>query len=115
MKRAAFMTAILAIGTTLATHAQPQTVPCSSYYISEITLVSSADGEAGHVQTFVGVGSSADEAEKKALAWCSHIKFDLETCLSSDRMTTRNAPSEGGSGFLHLKYRKAVARITGCR
>jgi len=114
MKRAALMTTILALGMIPGTRAEPQIVQCSSYYISEITLVSTADGEAGHVQTFVGFGLSAEEAERKVMGWCSHIKFDLETCLSSDRITARNAPPEGGSGLLHFKYMKAVARMTGC-
>ncbi|QIO32192.1 hypothetical protein [Bradyrhizobium sp. 1(2017)] len=119
MKRAALVTTILALGTILpgmiaGAGAQSQAVQCSSYYISEITLVSTADGEAGHVQTFVGFGPSKEEAENKALGWCSHIRFDLETCVNSDRATARNSASEGGSGLLHLKYRKAVARITGC-
>lgn len=108
------MPTILALGTILGTRAQCQIVQCSSYYISEITLVSTADGEAGHVETFVGFGASREEAENKAMGWCSHIRFDLETCLNSDRMTARNAPSEGSSGLLHLKYMKAVARMTGC-
>ena len=87
---------------------------CSSFYISEINLVSTADGEAGHVQTFVGFGPSKEEAEKSALGWCSHIRFDLETCLNSDRLTARNYRSDGGDAALDLKYMKAVARITGC-
>ncbi|MBR1174665.1 hypothetical protein JQ617_11920 [Bradyrhizobium sp. KB893862 SZCCT0404] len=114
MKRAALVTTILVLGTIPAIRAQPQTVPCASYYISEITLVSTADGEAGHVQTFVGFGPSREEAENKALGWCSRVRFDLETCLNSDRITARNAPSDGSSGLLHLKYMKAVARVTGC-
>ena len=52
---------------------------CSSYYISEITLVSPGDTEAGRVQTFVGFGASKEEAEKIALGSCSHIQLDLQT------------------------------------
>jgi len=91
-----------------------QAAQSSSLYISEINLVSTEDGEAGRVQTFVGFGPSKEEAEKSALGWCSHLWHDLATCLNSDRLTARNARSEGGSGLLHLKYMKAVARITGC-
>ncbi|MHB0769160.1 hypothetical protein [Bradyrhizobium sp. 5.13L] len=108
------MTTILALGMILGARAESQIVQCSSYYISEITLVSTADGEAGHVQTFVGFGLSAEDAERNVMGWCSHIKFDLETCLRSDRITARNAPSEGSGGLLHFKYMKAVARMTGC-
>ena len=68
--------------------------PCSSYYISEITLVSAVDTEAGRVQTFVGFGASKEEAENNALGSCSHIQLDLQTCLDSDRRLGRNAPSD---------------------
>jgi len=87
---------------------------CSSYYISEITLVSPGDNEAGRVQTFVGFGASKEEAEKNALRSCSHIQLDLETCLASDRVLDRNAPSDEAKTSLHMKYSKAVKRITGC-
>jgi len=87
---------------------------CSSYYISEITLVSPGDTEAGRVQTFVGFGASKEEAEKNALGSCSHIQLDLETCLASDRVLDRNAPSDEAKTSLHMKYSKAVKRITGC-
>ena len=87
---------------------------CSSYYISEITLVSPGDAEAGRVQTFVGFGTSKEEAEKNSLGSCSHIQLDLETCLASDRMLGRNAASDDTGGSLHLKYTRAVKRITGC-
>ena len=87
---------------------------CSSYYISEITLVSPGDTEAGRVQTFVGFGASKEEAEKNALGSCSRIQLDLETCLASDRVLDRNAPSDEAKTSLHLKYSKAVKRITGC-
>ena len=112
MKRAVLITTVLVLGMPPAAWAQA--AQCSSYYITEITLVSTADGDAGHVQTFVGFGASKEEAENNALGWCSRVRFDLETCLSSDRITARNAPSEGGGGLLHLKYMKAVARMTGC-
>jgi hypothetical protein len=79
---------------------------CSSYYISEITLVSAIDTEAGRVPK--------EEAEKNALGSCSHIQQDLQTCLDSDRMLGRNAASDTANGSLHLKYTKAVRRITGC-
>ena len=56
MKRVVLTTIILVLGTDAA-RAVPQAAQCSSFYISEITLVSTADGEAGHVQTFVGFWS----------------------------------------------------------
>jgi len=87
---------------------------CSSYYISEITLVSPGDIEAGRVLTFVGFGTSKEEAEKNALGSCSHIQLDLETCLASDSVLGRNASSDDANNALHLKYTKAVKRITGC-
>ena len=87
---------------------------CSAYYISEINLVSTVDTVGGHVQTFVGFGPSAQEAEQNALASCSHLRFDLETCLDSDRISGRNAVSGSTDNSLHLKYMKAVKRITGC-
>jgi len=89
--------------------AEVMAAQCSSYYISEINLVSTDDAEAGQVQTFVGFGPSKEEAEKSALGSCSRIRFDIETCLNSDR----NAP-EGSESSLHLKYMKAVKRFTGC-
>jgi hypothetical protein len=87
---------------------------CPSYFISEITLVSVADTEAGRVQTFVGFGVSKEEAEKNALGACSRIQQELETCIASDRIAGRNAPSDGADGLLHLRYAKAAKRITGC-
>ena len=94
--------------------AQVIAASCSSYYISEITLVSPGDTEAGRVQTFVGFGASKEEAEKNALGSCSHIQLDLETCLNSDRMLGRNDLSDLSHNSLHLKYMKAVKRVTGC-
>jgi hypothetical protein len=94
--------------------AQVIAASCSSYYISEITLVSPGDTEAGRVLTFVGFGASKEEAEKNALGSCSHIQLDLETCLASDRILGRNAPSDEANNSLHLKYTKAVQRVTGC-
>ena len=108
------LTTIVLFFWTYGAGAEPPASQCSSFYISEINLVSTADGEAGHVQTFVGFGPSKEEAEKSALGWCSHIRFDLETCLNSDRLTARNSQSDGIGAALHLKYMKAVARITGC-
>src|ERR1700749_4372363 len=93
MKRAVLTTIISAFGLFTA-HAEAPNVQCSSYYISEINLVSTADSEAGHVQTFVGFGPSKEEAEKNALGSCSHISFDLQTCLDSDRSSGLNAPSD---------------------
>src|SRR5256885_2390942 len=84
-----------------------QAAPCSSYYISEITLVSPVDTEAGHVQTFVGFGESQEQAEKNALGSCSHIKLDLQTCADSDRVLGRNSLSEAAGNSLHLKYTRA--------
>ena len=104
---------VLILGIFLAP-AELLAAPCSSYYISEITLVSPGDTEAGRVQTFVGFGASKEEAEKNSLGSCSHIQLDLETCLASDRILGRNAPSDDASSSLHLKYTKAVKRITGC-
>lgn len=98
----------------LGISAEVLAAPCSSYYISEITVVSTVDIEAGRVQTFVGFGASKDEAEKNALGSCSHIQLDLQTCLDSDRLLSRNAPSNEPNGSLHLKYTKAVKRVTGC-
>ena len=103
---------VLVLGMFLAP-AEMIAASCSSYYISEITLVSQGDTEAGHVQTFVGFGASKEEAEKNALGSCSHIQLDLQTCFDSDRIVGRNAPSEEANGSLHLKYMKAVKRITG--
>ena len=94
--------------------AQAEAAQCSSYYISEINIVSVADTDAGNVQTYVGFGQSKEEAEKNAMGACSHIRFDLETCLESDRSSGRNALSDSGDNSLHLKYMKAVKRITGC-
>ena len=113
MKRAMLMTIILAFG-MIGARAEVLAAQCSSYYISEINLVSTADSEAGHVQTFVGFGPSKEEAEKNALGSCSHISFDLQTCLHSDRSSGLNAPSDASGKLLHLKYMKAVKRITGC-
>jgi hypothetical protein len=87
---------------------------CSSYYISEITIVATADTEAGHVEVFVGFGASKEEAEKNALGSCSHIKLDLQTCLDSDRVLGKNDNSDKTDNSLHLKYMKAVKRVTGC-
>jgi hypothetical protein len=108
------LTTLILVFGMIGSRAEVMAAECSSYYISEITLVSTADTEAGHVQTYVGFGPSKEEAEKNALAWCSRIRFDLETCLNSDRMTGRNSVSEGSDNSLHLKYMKAVKRITGC-
>ena len=113
MKRAMLMTIILAVG-MIGARAEVLAAQCSSYYISEITLVSPVDTQAGHVQTFVGFGSSKDEAENNALGSCSHIKLDLQTCLDSDRISGRNDPSYKTSNSLHLRYVKAAKRITGC-
>jgi hypothetical protein len=111
MRRAVL--AMLIFGGSLA-RAEATTAQCSSYYISEINIVSTDDAEPGHVQTFVGFGPSKEEAEKNVLASCSRIRFEIETCLNSDRKTDRNAPSEGRENSLHSKYTKAVMRFTGC-
>jgi len=87
---------------------------CSSYYISEINLVAVGDTEAGHVQTYVGFGQSKEESEQKAVQVCSHLRFDLQYCLESDSTSGRNALSDSADNSLHLKYTKAVKRITGC-
>ena len=86
----------------------------SSYYISEINIVSVADADAGNVQTFVGFGQSREESENNAMGACSHLRFDLETCLKSDLTSGRNAFSDSADNSLHFKYMKAVKRVTGC-
>jgi hypothetical protein len=111
MKRAAL---VLMLGISGARAEVPAAL-CSSYYISEINIVATADTEAGHVQTFVGFGQSKEESETSALQSCSHIRYQLETCLESDRISGRNVLSDSADNFLHLKYTKAVRRITGCR
>ncbi|UEM14936.1 hypothetical protein J4G43_012265 [Bradyrhizobium barranii subsp. barranii] len=113
MKRVMLTTIILVFGTDGA-RAEVPAAQCSSYYISEINLVSTADTEAGHVQTFVAFGLSREEAEKNALGSCSRISFDLQTCLDSDRISGLNVASDAPGNSLHLKYMKAVKRITGC-
>jgi len=113
MKRAVLATTVLLLARS-ATDAATTAGECSSYFISEINLVSTVETEAGHVQTFVGFGSTKEDAEKNALGWCSRIRFDLETCLSSDRVTGPNVPSDQTGNSLHSKYMKAVKRITGC-
>ncbi|MBR0756268.1 hypothetical protein JQ604_29175 [Bradyrhizobium jicamae] len=95
-------------------HVEAQATRCSSYYISEINLVSTVDAAPGHVQTFVGFGLSKEESEKNAVGACSHVRFDVETCLDSDRASGLNTASDAAANALHLKYRKAVKRITGC-
>ena len=84
-------------------HSMALGAECSSYYISEITLVSPIDTAAGRVQVFVGFGSSTEEAEKNALGSCSHIQLDLQTCLDSDRASGRNDLSDLTGNLLHLK------------
>jgi hypothetical protein len=98
----------------LGAHAEVLAAQCSSYYISEINVVPTEDTEAGHVQTYVGFGPSKEEAEKNALGSCLHIRFDLQTCSDSDRISGRNAVSDPADSLLHLKYMKAVKRVTGC-
>jgi hypothetical protein len=109
MKRAVLM--ILMLGMP---GANAETAQCSSYYISEINIVSAADIQAGNVQTYVGFGRSKEEAEKNVLGACSHLGFDLQTCLDSDRVSSRNSASDSADSSLHLKYMKAVKRVTGC-
>jgi len=111
MKRAVL---VLVLG-IFGTGAEVLAAQCSSYYISEINIVSVADTQGGNVQTFVGFGESKEEAEKSAMASCSHLRYQLETCLESDRTSARNAPANSADNSLHLKYMKAVKRITGCR
>ena len=105
---------LLVLWFLLGTSSEVIAASCSSYYISEITLVSPGDTQAGPVHTFVGFGASKEEAEKNALGSCSHIKLDLQTCIDSDRVAGRNDPSDKTSNSLHLKYAKAAKRITGC-
>ena len=47
----------------LGTSGEVIAASCSSYYISEIALVSPGDTQAGPVHTFVGFGASKEEAE----------------------------------------------------
>jgi hypothetical protein len=94
--------------------ANAEIAQCSSYYISEINIVSATDTRAGNVQTYVGFGRSKEEAEKNVLGACSHLGFDLQTCLDSDRNSGRNSVPDSGDSSLHLKYMKAVKRVTGC-
>jgi hypothetical protein len=110
MKRAVL---ILMFG-LFGAHDELLAAQCSSYFISEINLVATLDDQPGNVQTFVGFGLSKDEAEKNAVGACSHMRFDLETCLASDRIAALNALSNTNESSLHLKYSKAVKRITGC-
>ena len=110
MKRALL---ILMFG-MLMVRAEGAAGPCSSYYISEINLVSTVDDAPGNVLTFVGFGLSKEESDKNAVGACSHVRFDLETCLDSDRASGLNTASDSTNGALHLKYGKAVKRITGC-
>jgi hypothetical protein len=109
MKRAVL---VLALG--IGACAEVLAAQCSSYYISEINVVSVVETQAGNVQTFVGFGESKEEAEKNAAGACSHLRYQLETCLESDRTSGRNAPSDSADNSLHLKYMKTVKRITGC-
>jgi len=104
---------ILMFGMLMA-RAEGAAAPFSSYYISEINIVSIADTDAGNVQTYVGFGQSSEES-KNAMGACSHLRFDLETCLESDRRSGRNAHSDLACNSLHLKYAKAVKRTTGCQ
>jgi hypothetical protein len=111
MKRAVLIILILVM---FGARSEILAADCSSYYISEVNIVSVADTEAGNVQTYVGFGHSKEESEKNALGACSHLRFDLQTCLESDRTSARNALSDSADNSLHLKYMKAVKRITGC-
>ena len=96
-------------------HAEAQVAAqCSSYYISEINLVTMIDAQPGNVLTFVGFGLSKEESERNAVGACSHVRFDLETCLDSDRVSGINSPSDPTANSLHLKYKRAVKRVTGC-
>lgn len=111
MKRAVLVLLVLGM---FGTCAETLAAQCSSFYISEINIVSVHDTEGGNVQTYVGFGDTKEEAEKNVLGACSHTRFDLETCLESDRASGRNALSDSADNRLHLKYMKAVKRITGC-
>jgi hypothetical protein len=110
MKRAVL---VLMFG-ILGARAEVMVAQCSSYYISEINIVSVVDTEGGDVRTFVGFGESKEESEKNAVGSCSHVRYQLETCLESDRTSHRNSLSDSADNSLHLKYMKAVKRITGC-
>lgn len=110
MKRACLILVVCLFGTS----AEVLAAQCSSYHISEITIVPTDDAEAGRVQTYVGFGETREESEQKAMQACSHLRFDLQYCLDSDRKSARNALSDSSDNSLHLKYMKAVKRITGC-
>ena len=60
---------------------------------------------------FEDVVSGREEAQQNAMAACSHMRFDIQTCLELDLRSGRNDPSDNS---LHLKYMKALRRITGC-
>ena len=111
MKRAVLVLLVFGI---FGTCSESLAAQCSSFYISEITVVSVHDNVGGNVQTYVGFGKTKEEAEKNVLGACSHIRVDLETCVDSDRASGRNALSDPANNRLHLKYMKAVKRITGC-
>ena len=107
------VTLILILG-KFGARAEVLAAQCSSCFISEINLVSVVDTEAGNVHTFAGFGQSKEEPEKNAASARSHVSFDLETCVESDRASGRNVSSDSADHSLHLKYAKAVRRITGC-
>ena len=102
---------IIAVG---GARADALAASCTSYYITEINLVSVAETEAGNVHTFVGFGQTKQEAERNAVSACSHVRFDAATCVDSDRISGRNVASDAADNSLHVKYMNAVRRITGC-
>src|SRR6516165_273352 len=109
-----YAAAVLFLG-LYGAHAEAQvTAQCSSYYISEINLVTMIDAQPGNVLTFVGFGLSKEESEKNAVGACSHVRFDLETCLESDRVSGINAPFRPDRYFPSSQVQRAVKRVTGC-
>jgi hypothetical protein len=106
MKRAVLILLVLIFGA----RTELQAAQCSSYLRNKYR----ADTDGGNVQTYVGFGQSKEESEKNAMGACSHLRFDLETCLDSDRTSGRNALSDSADSSLHLKYMKAAKRIAGC-
>jgi hypothetical protein len=85
MKRAVLTILILVM---VGARSEILATDCSSYYISEVNIVSVADTEAGNVQTYVGFGHSKEESEQNALGACSHVS----TCrLAWNRIAPRAA------------------------
>jgi hypothetical protein len=86
MKRAVLMILILVM---FGARSEILATDCSSYYISEVNIVSVADTEAGNVQTYVGFGHSKEESEQNALG---PAHMFVSTCrLAWNRIAPRAA------------------------